>query len=207
MLDAPQRYPRAGSQSYPTPAAGCQRRRLDDSVFQPDHARRRERWQLGSNRSKERLVHDPAPAVTYYCLSANMTLSACGLLSSRGSIASLVLRLARRLCLRLTHVVTSMTKARFPGGGELVPLSGAGISPAGSIRLVPTHRIGDAIHPGSDGTECAPRLGDTWAHDVERVLADIDADHGDRGGVSETWSSLAPLASFACRRGRSRPSH
>src|SRR6266850_5352565 len=38
-----------------------------------------------------------------------MTLSACGLLSSRGSIASLALRPARRSCLRLTHVVASMS--------------------------------------------------------------------------------------------------
>src|SRR6202140_80408 len=46
-------------------------------------------------------------------------------------------------------------KARFPVG-RLVPLSGAGISPAGSIRLFLTHHIGDAVHPGSDGTECVP---------------------------------------------------
>ena len=39
---------------------GC-RRWLDDRVFRPDQARRRERGQLGSNRSEERLVHDPAP--------------------------------------------------------------------------------------------------------------------------------------------------
>src|SRR6201993_5233008 len=35
-------------------------------------------------------------------------------------------------------------KARFPVG-RLVPLSGAGISPAGSIRLFLTHHTGDAI--------------------------------------------------------------
>ena len=61
MLDTPQRYPRAGSQSYPTPAAEAERRRLDDGVFRPDQARRRERGQLGSDRSEEGLVHDPAP--------------------------------------------------------------------------------------------------------------------------------------------------
>ena len=61
MLDTPQRYPRAGSQSYPTPAAEAERRRLHDRVFRPDQARRRERGQLDSNRSEERLVHDPAP--------------------------------------------------------------------------------------------------------------------------------------------------
>src|SRR5450432_934922 len=50
------------------------------------------------------------------------------------------------------------------------------------------------------------------AHDVERVLADIDADHGDRGiGCLRhgLLLVLAPLASFACWRGRSTagPSH
>ena len=38
-------------------------------------------------------------------------------------------------------------KARFPVG-RLIPLSEAGISPAGSIRLFLTHHIGDAICPG-----------------------------------------------------------
>ena len=38
------------------------------------------------------------------------------------------------------------TKARFPAG-RLVPLSEAGISPAGSIRLVLTHRIDDEVRP------------------------------------------------------------
>ena len=33
MLDTPQRYPRAGSQSYPTPAAEAKRRRLHDGVL------------------------------------------------------------------------------------------------------------------------------------------------------------------------------
>ena len=35
-------------------------RRLDDGVFQPDQARRRERGRLDSNRSEERLVRNPA---------------------------------------------------------------------------------------------------------------------------------------------------
>ena len=47
MLDTPQRYPRAGSQSYPTPAAEAERRRLHDRVFRPDQARRRERAATG----------------------------------------------------------------------------------------------------------------------------------------------------------------
>ena len=42
MLDTPQRYPRAGSQSYPTPAAEAERRRLHDGVFRPEQARRRQ---------------------------------------------------------------------------------------------------------------------------------------------------------------------
>jgi hypothetical protein len=48
-------------------------------------------------------------AVTYYCLPATTTLSACGFLPLRGSIASLALRPARRSCLRLAHVVTSIS--------------------------------------------------------------------------------------------------
>jgi hypothetical protein len=32
--------------------------------------------------------------------------------------------------------------------GRLVPLSEAGISPAGSIRLFLTHRSGDEVRPG-----------------------------------------------------------
>lgn len=41
------------------------------------------------------------------------------------------------------------TKARFPVG-RLVPLSEAGISPAGSIRLFLTHRIDDAVRLRSE---------------------------------------------------------
>ena len=40
MLDTPQRYPRAGSQSYPSPAAEAERRRLDDRLLRPDATRR-----------------------------------------------------------------------------------------------------------------------------------------------------------------------
>src|SRR5258708_275292 len=47
-------------------------------------------------------------------------------------------------------------KARFPVG-RLVPLSGAGISPAGSIRLFLTHHIGDAVRPRLGDKECARR--------------------------------------------------
>ena len=38
MLDTPQRYPRAGSQSYPSPAAEAERRRLHDGLLRPDPA-------------------------------------------------------------------------------------------------------------------------------------------------------------------------
>ena len=40
MLDTPQRYPRAGSQSYPSPAAEAERRRLDDGLFRTRPSRR-----------------------------------------------------------------------------------------------------------------------------------------------------------------------
>src|SRR6202165_758410 len=65
----------------------------------------------------------------------------------------------------------------------------------------------DPLLPQHDG---AARI---VAHDVERVLADIDADHGDRGigclrhGVLLVFG--APLGRFACWQGRSTagPSH
>ena len=38
MLQTDQRFPRAGSQSYPSPAAEAERRRLDDGLFRPDQA-------------------------------------------------------------------------------------------------------------------------------------------------------------------------
>ena len=47
-------------------------------------------------------------------------------------------------------------KARFPVG-RLVPLSGAGISPAGSIRLFLTHRSGDEVRRGRALIRCCPR--------------------------------------------------
>ena len=49
MLDTPQRYPRAGSQSYPTPAAVDERRRLHDDLLRPDTARWRQARQLDSD--------------------------------------------------------------------------------------------------------------------------------------------------------------
>ena len=61
MLDTPQRYPRAGSQSYPSPAAEAERRRLDDGLLRPDAARRRQARQLDPDDARQGLVHDPAP--------------------------------------------------------------------------------------------------------------------------------------------------
>ena len=61
MLDTPQRYPRAGSQSYPSPAAEAERRRLDDDLLRSDPADRHQARQLDSDRSEKGLVHDPAP--------------------------------------------------------------------------------------------------------------------------------------------------
>ena len=54
MLDTPQRYPRAGSQSYPSPAAEAERRRLDDGLLRPDAARRRQARQLDPDDARAR---------------------------------------------------------------------------------------------------------------------------------------------------------
>ena len=54
MLDTPQRYPRAGSQSYPSPAAEAERRRLNDGLLRPDAAAGRQARQLDSDRSRRR---------------------------------------------------------------------------------------------------------------------------------------------------------
>ena len=54
MLDTPQRYPRAGSQSYPSPAAEAERRRLDDGLLRPDPARGRQARQLDSDRCPDK---------------------------------------------------------------------------------------------------------------------------------------------------------
>ena len=54
MLDTPQRYPRAGSQSYPSPAAEAERRWFDDDLLRPDAARRREARQLDPDRCPDK---------------------------------------------------------------------------------------------------------------------------------------------------------
>jgi len=98
-------------------------------VGSPD-ARRQIGTRLSSVRPLQHASHvgDLPPATT--------TLSACGLLSSRGSIASLALRPARRSCLRLTHVVASMSPrldSRWGGSfpfprREFRPLEASGFS-------------------------------------------------------------------------------
>ena len=60
MLDTPQRYPRAGSQSYPSPAAEAEPRRLHDRLLRPDAAARHQARQLDSDDARQGLVHDPA---------------------------------------------------------------------------------------------------------------------------------------------------
>ena len=54
MLDTPQRYPRAGSQSYPTPAAEANADGSTTVYFGPSKPGRGQARQLGSNRSEER---------------------------------------------------------------------------------------------------------------------------------------------------------
>ena len=61
MLDTPQRYPRAGSQSYPSPAAEPDADGSTTVYFSPDPARRRQAGQLDTDRSEKGLVPDPAP--------------------------------------------------------------------------------------------------------------------------------------------------
>ena len=61
MLDTPQRYPRAGSQSFPSPAAEASADGSTTVYFGPTKPDSVKRGKLDSNRSEERLVHDPAP--------------------------------------------------------------------------------------------------------------------------------------------------
>jgi hypothetical protein len=58
MLQTPQVYPRAGSQSYPTPAAV---RWYNNSLLQPQTASGRRKRELDPDGSGQRLVHHPAP--------------------------------------------------------------------------------------------------------------------------------------------------
>ena len=61
MLDTPQRYPRAGSQSYPSPAAEANADGSTTVYFGPTKPDGVKRRQLDPDRSEERLDHAPAP--------------------------------------------------------------------------------------------------------------------------------------------------
>jgi hypothetical protein len=65
-------------------------------------------------------------------------------------------------------------KARFPVG-RLVPLSGAGISPAGSIRLFLTHHIGGVARREWGGKECAlpSQRRERLAHPSPKINASV----------------------------------
>ena len=61
MLDTPQRYPRAGSQSYPSPAAEPDADGSTTVYFGPTQPDGGEARQLDPDRPEEGLVRDPAP--------------------------------------------------------------------------------------------------------------------------------------------------
>ena len=61
MLDTPQRYPRAGSQSYPSPAAEASADGSTTIYFGPTQPDGREARQLDPDHAGQGLVHDPAP--------------------------------------------------------------------------------------------------------------------------------------------------
>ena len=61
MLDTPQRYPRAGSQSYPSPAAVANPDGSTTVYFGPSKPAGGQRRQLNSDHARERLEHAPAP--------------------------------------------------------------------------------------------------------------------------------------------------
>jgi hypothetical protein len=60
MLDTPQRYPRAGSQSYPTPAAEPNPDGSTTVYFSPKQPGGGQARQLDSNHARQGLVHGPA---------------------------------------------------------------------------------------------------------------------------------------------------
>ena len=61
MLDTPQRYPRAGSQTYPSPAAEPNADGSTTVYFGPTHPQGVQARQLDSDRSRRRAFRDPAP--------------------------------------------------------------------------------------------------------------------------------------------------
>jgi hypothetical protein len=68
MLDTPQRYPPAGSQSYPSPAASAEADGSTVVSFGPEarETKRNKRRQLDSDYARERVVRDSA-AYTARC--------------------------------------------------------------------------------------------------------------------------------------------
>ena len=61
MLDTPQRYPRAGSQSYPSPAAEASADGSTTIYFGPTQPEGVKRGNWIQTMPEQRLVHDPAP--------------------------------------------------------------------------------------------------------------------------------------------------
>jgi hypothetical protein len=61
MLDTPQRYPRAGSQSYPSPAAEPNADGSTTIYFGPKQPEGGQAWQLDPDHARQRLVHDSSP--------------------------------------------------------------------------------------------------------------------------------------------------
>ena len=57
MLQTPQKYPRAGSQSYPSPAAEAAADGSTTYLFRPNPAGGCRPWQLDPDRPEEGLVH------------------------------------------------------------------------------------------------------------------------------------------------------
>ena len=60
MLDTPQHFPRAGSQSYPSPSADAAEDGSTTVWFAPEQPRRRCPRQLDPDRPEEGVLRDPA---------------------------------------------------------------------------------------------------------------------------------------------------
>ena len=61
MLQTPQRYPRAGSQTYPSPAAVAEADGSTTIYFGPTKPAARKGWQLDTDHARQGLVHAPSP--------------------------------------------------------------------------------------------------------------------------------------------------
>jgi hypothetical protein len=118
------------------------------------------------------------------CLPATTTLSACGLLSSRGSIASLALRSARRSCLRLTHVVASMRPrldSRWGGSfpfpvREFRPLEASGFPDAPWWRSKALCKSPSSLSWRSSRPGCSalPHLEDIFREEIVPKLRQVE---------------------------------